>query len=258
MTGFIDDHRDTYGVEPICRVLPIAPSTYYETKRQQREPQRRSARARRDEKLRCEIRRVYDANYRVYGVHKVWRQLNREGIGAARCAVRRLMRQMGLRGATRGRAFKVTTTRDGSLARPGDLVERDFSATGPNQLWVADLTYVATWSGFVYVAFVIDAFSRRIVGWRASRSLRTDLALDALEQAIWDRLGGDPERLVHHSDAGSQGGFNRLSQHLSGRCVDGTTERLGGGEGGEVADVFSGPSAGVASGASAAVLGRCR
>ena len=144
MTAFIDDHRDVYGVEPICAVVPIAPSTYYEHKRQQREPQRRSRRARRDEELRVEIQRVFDDTYRVYGVHKMWRQLNREGIVVAKCTVRRLMRLMGLRGVTRGRAFKVTTTGDGSRPRPRDLVERDFTATGPNELWVSDLTYVAT------------------------------------------------------------------------------------------------------------------
>jgi transposase InsO family protein len=213
MTGFIDDYRDEYGVEPICRVLPIAPSTYYETKRQQRDPERRSVRRRRDDELRVEIQRVFDDNYRVYGVHKVWRQLNREGIPVAKCTVRRLMRQMGLRGATRGRAFKTTTIGDASLDRPRDLVERDFAATRPNQLWVSDLTYVATWRGFVYVSFVIDAFSRHIVGWRASTSLRTDLALDVLEQAIWDRLDGNEAGLVHHSDAGVQAGFKESSQH---------------------------------------------
>ena len=180
MTAFIDDYKGEYGVEPICRVLPIAPSTYYETKRQQREPDRRSARARRDEELCGEIQRVFDANYRVYGTHKVWRQLNREGITVAKCTVRRLMRQLGIQGVTRGRAFTTTTKPDEMLARPRDLVDRDFTATGPNELWVSDLTYVATWSGFTYVAFVIDVYSRRIVGWRAATSLCTDLALDAL------------------------------------------------------------------------------
>ena len=169
MTAFIDDYRDEYGVEPICGVLPIAPSTYYETKRQQREPERRSPRARRDEELRVEIQRVFDANYRVYGTHKVWRQLNREGITVAKCTVRRLMRQLGIQGVTRGRAFTTTTKPDDMLARPRDLVDRDFTAEAPNQLWVSDLTYVATWSGFVYVAFVIDVFSRRIVGGELPR-----------------------------------------------------------------------------------------
>jgi putative transposase len=214
MIRFIDDHRDSCGVEPICRVLPIAASTYYRHKSEQRDPESRSVRARRDEWLRGEIRRVFDANYRVYGVHKVWRALNREGVGVARCTVRRLMRQMGLQGARRGRAFK-TTTISGSGSRPADLVGRDFTALAPNRLWVSDLTYVATWSGFVYVAFVIDAYSRRIVGWRASRSLRTDLALDALEQAIWDRLDHTPGRLIHHSDMGSQYLAVRYTERLA-------------------------------------------
>jgi len=167
--AFIDENRDAYGVEPICDVIEIAPSTYYETKRQEREPQRRSARAKRDEKLRPEIRRVFDDNYGVYGVRKVWVQLGREGFVVAKCTVRRLMRQMGLRGATRGKAFTVTTIPDDMLARPADLVGRDFTADAPNRLWIADITYVPTRAGFVYVAFVTDVFSRRIVGWRASR-----------------------------------------------------------------------------------------
>jgi len=227
MICFIDGNRDSYGVEPICDVIEIAPSTYYEHKRQQREPERRSMRVRRDERLRGEIRRVFDVNFGVYGVHKVWRQLNREGIGVARCTVRRLMRQMGLWGATRGRAFKTTTTGDRSLSRPRDLVERDFAAAAPNQLWVSDLTYVATWRGFVYVAFVIDAFSRRIVGWRASGSLRTDLALDALEQAIWDRLDGDPGRLIHHSDHGSQYLSIRYTERLAEAGIEPSVGTVG-------------------------------
>ena len=226
MIRFIDDHRGTYGVEPICRVLPIAPSTYYQHKVLQSDPDQRSARARRDDALRVEIARVFDANYRVYGVHKVWRQLNREGVPVARCTVRRLMRDLGLRGATRGRAFKTTTT-PGPGPRPADLVERDFAVSAPNRLWVSDLTYVATWSGFTYVAFVIDAYSRRIVGWRASRSLRTDLALDALEQAIWDRLDHAPERLIHHSDHGSQCLSIRYTDRLADAGIEPSVGSVG-------------------------------
>ena len=181
MIAYIDRHRDRFGVEPICRVLPIAPSTYY-----QHTKGPRSARAVRDAQLKVEIRRVHGEHLGVYGARKVWRQLHREGIAVARCTVERLMGELGLEGARRGRAHK-TTTPEVTEPRPADLVERDFSATRPNQLWVADLTYVATWSGFVYVAFVVDAFSRFLVGWQASRSLRTDLALDALEMAIWRR-----------------------------------------------------------------------
>jgi transposase InsO family protein len=203
MVSFIDDHRGTYGVEPICGVLPIAPSTYYEHKARERDPGRLPARAQRDEVLRGHIRRVWQDNFRVYGVRKVWRQLNREGIAVARCTARRLMREMGLQGAVRGKRFR-TTIGDDSAVHPLDLVDRDFTTTGPNQLWVSDLTYVATWRGFVYVAFVIDAYARRIVGWRASSSLRTDLALDALEQAIYDRPFDDSEGPVHHSDRGVQ------------------------------------------------------
>jgi putative transposase len=204
MVGFIDQHRDTYGVEPICAMLPIAPSTYFLHKVRQRDATQRSARAQRDDELRVKIQRVWDANEQVYGPRKVWRQLRREKCAVARCRVERLMRAMGLRGAVRGRAWKVTTQADPAAARPTDLVDRQFTAIRPNQLWVADFTYVATWRGFVYVAFVIDVFARCIVGWRVSTSLATDFVLDALEQAIYDRRGAGVADLVHHSDRGTQ------------------------------------------------------
>ncbi len=212
MASFIDDHRGRYGVEPICAVLPIAPSTYYERKAREADPVRLPARAKRDATLRAEIRRVWQENFQVYGVRKVWRQLRREGMAVARCTVVRLMREMGLQGAIRGCRFK-TTVPDESAVRPADLVDRNFTATRPNQLWVADLTYVATWRGFVYVAFVIDVFARRIVGWRASSSLRTDLALDALEQALHARP--DTDALVHHSDRGVQYLSIRYTERLA-------------------------------------------
>jgi putative transposase len=208
MIAYIDDHKGCYGVEPICRVLPIAPSTYY-----QHTKCPRSARAIRDAQLKVEIRRVHGEHFGVYGARKVWRQLHREGIAVARCTVERLMGELGLEGVRRGKPHK-TTTPDTSAAQPADLVERDFSATRPNQLWVADLTYVATWSGFVYVAFVIDAFSRFLVGWQAARSLRTDLALDALEMAIWRRQA-QLDGLVHHSDRGSQYLSIRYTERLA-------------------------------------------
>jgi putative transposase len=208
MIAYIDAHRDRFGVEPICQLLPIAPSTYHAAKR--RLP---SARALRDEELKVDIRRVHEDNFGVYGARKVWRQLHREGIGVARCTVERLMGELGLQGVRRGKTHRTTTPGE-TTARPADLVERDFSATRPNQLWVADLTYVATWSGFVYVAFVIDAFSRFLVGWQASRSLRTDLALDALEMAIWRRQAR-LEGLVHHSDRGGQYLSIRYTERLA-------------------------------------------
>ena len=212
MVGFIDAHRETYGVEPICAVLPIAPSTYYEQKARQADPRRQPARVQREARLRPEIQRVWQANRRGYGAKKVWKQLNRETIPVARCTVARLMRDLGLRGVVRGRRT-TTTIPDALAARPRDLVERDFRATRPNQLWVADLTYVATWRGFAYVAFVIDVFSRRIVGWRATSSLRSDLALDALEQALYDRE--TDAGLVHHSDRGVQYLSIRYTERLA-------------------------------------------
>lgn len=212
MVSFIDSHRDEYGVEPICQVLPIAPSTYYRQKGFRADPRRLGTRKKRDRELRIEIRRLWEENFQVYGARKIWRQLKREGIEAARCTVERLMRQMGLKGAVRGRRFK-TTVSDDSAPRPADLVQREFSASRPNQLWVADLTYVATWRGFAYVAFIIDVFSRLIVGWRVSGSLRTDLALDALEQALYNRgVGG---RLIHHSDRGVQYVSIRYTERLA-------------------------------------------
>jgi putative transposase len=216
MVRFIDQHRDSYGVESICTVLPIAPSTYFLRKVQQQEPEKRSPRARRDDELREEIQRVWNEHQQVYGPRNVWRQLRREDVRVARCTVERLMREMGLRGAVRGRAWKTTTESDPAASRPADLVKRQFTATRPNQLWVADFTYVATWRGFVYVAFVIDIFARRIVGWRVSSSLATDFVLDALEQAIYDRRGADVADLVHHSDRGTQ--------YLSMRYTDRLTE----------------------------------
>jgi putative transposase len=216
MVAFIDDHRTAYGVEPICRVLPIAPSTYFRHKAEQRDPTKRSARAQYDAVLRAIIQRIWTENHQVYGPRKVWRQMGREGLRVARCRVRRLMREMGLAGAVRGRAWTITTQSQPTSDRPGDLVDRHFTATRPNQLWVSDFTYVATWRGFVYVAFVIDVFARRIVGWRVSSSLATDFVLDALEQAIYDRCGNAPDRLVHHSDRGTQ----YLSMRYTDRLAD--------------------------------------
>lgn len=215
MVQFIDDHRDTFGVDPICAVLPIAPSTYHRHRQQRQDPTQRSRRAQRDDVLRPEIQRVWDQNHQVYGPRKVWKQLRREGIGAARCTVGRLMRGLGLAGAVRGRAW-ITTTAAGDGPRPADLVDRQFVATRPNQLWVSDFTYVATWGGFVYVAFVIDVFARRIVGWRVSASMRTDFVLDALEQALYARSGDALAGLVHHSDRGSQ----YLSMRYTHRLAD--------------------------------------
>jgi putative transposase len=199
MTAFIDDNRHRWGVEPICRVLQFAPSTYYAAKK--RAP---AARTLRDDDLEAQILRVYEENYRVYGARKVWAQLTREGIAVARCTVERLMRSLGLKGATRGRTHRTTIAGDDAGARPADLVERAFSASAPDKLWLADVTYVRTWAGFVYVAFVIDCYARMIVGWQVSRSLRAELCLDALEHAIWARQGRRLDGLVHHSDRGSQ------------------------------------------------------
>jgi transposase InsO family protein len=220
MVAFINAHRDVHGVESICRMLPIAPSTYFRHQAQHVDPGRRSVRARRDDELRAIIRRIWTEQFQVYGPRKVWRQMGREGLRVARCRVRRLMREMGLTGAVRGRAWVTTTQAQTDAQRPADLVERNFTATRPNQLWVSDFTYVATWRGFVYVAFVIDVFARRIVGWRASASLRTDLALDALDQAIYDRCDDDTGDLVHHSDRGTQYLSIRYTERLADAGIE--------------------------------------
>jgi transposase InsO family protein len=225
MVDFIEEHRGVYGVEPICAVLPIAPSTYYMHRARRIDPEKRPERAKSDEKLRLEIQRVWDENHQVYGADKVWRQLRLEKIAVARCTVERLMREMGLRGATRGRAYKVTTVADEALARPPDLVKREFSASRPNQIWVADLTYVATWAGFVYVAFIIDVFSRMIVGWRVSGSPRSDLALDALEQALHARPLDD--KCIHHSDRGVQYLSIRYTDRLAEAGLEGSVGSVG-------------------------------
>ena len=203
MIGFIDDYRGAYGVEPICRVLKIAPSTYHAHDARRRRPDTAPPRVQRDAALRVEIRRVFDENFQVYGVRKVWRQLVREGEDVARCTVARLMRGMGLQGVIRGRRVK-TTISDKAAPCPLDRVNRQFRAPRPNVLWVSDFTYVATWAGFVYVAFVIDAYARRIVGWRVSRSAHAGFVLDALEQALHDRRPVSGSGLVHHSDRGVQ------------------------------------------------------
>jgi transposase InsO family protein len=202
MIAFIDDHRETYGVEPICKVLPIAPSTYYAHATTRSDTTKLSARVRRDRTLKAEIVRVHAENFSVYGARKVWRQLQREGFDVARCTIERLMRELGLQGVRRGKRVR-TTVSDKAQSCPLDRVNRQFQAPRPNALWVSDFTFVATWTGFVYVAFVIDTFARRIVGWRASRTAHTGFVLDALEQALHERRpvrGG----LIHHSDRGSQ------------------------------------------------------
>ncbi len=200
MVRYLDAHKDCYGVEPICAVLPIAPSTYYEHKARELDARRLPPRLQRDALLKAEIERVWNENLRVYGARKAWLQLKREGFSVARCTVRRLMRDLGLKGAVRGRTTKTTFSNVAEV-HPADRVNRQFKAPRPNALWVSDLTYVATWRGFVYVAFVIGAYARRIVGWRVSGSLRTDLALDALEQALYEREVDNEARLVHHSDS---------------------------------------------------------
>jgi putative transposase len=207
MTALIDQHKDRFGIEPICSTLEIAPSVYYAAKT--RPP---STRALRDEWLGTHIRRIWDENYQVYGARKIWRQLGRQDIAAARCTVERLMRDLGIQGAVRGKPTR-TTVADEAAQRPADLVNRNFTATRPNRLWVADITYIRTWVGFVYAAFVIDAFSRMIVGWQLATHLRADLALDALEMALW-RRDTAIEGLVHHSDRGCQYTAIRYTERL--------------------------------------------
>lgn len=225
MIAFIDAHKDQYGIEPICKQLPIGVSTYYDYKDREYNPDKASQRSIRDCHLKPEIQRVWDENLQVYGVRKVWRQLQREGFAVARCTVERLMKAMGLRGVSRGGAKCWTTIRDEYQDKPADLVNRQFVAERPNQLWVADITFVATWSGFVYVAFVTDVFSRAIVGWRVSRSLKTDLVLDALEQAIWARK--ETKNLIHHSDRGSQYLSIRYSERLAEADIESSVGSVG-------------------------------
>ena len=224
MVSFIDQHRASYGVEPICAELPIAPSTYYEYKAREADPGRLPARHQRDARLAIDIRRIWEENFRVYGARKVWKQLNREHIRIAKCTTERLMQKLGIQGVQRGKGFK-TTIPDDAAARPADLVNREFTATRPNQLWVADITYVATWRGLVYVAFVIDVYARMIVGWRVWNSLKTDLVLDALEQALYARTG--TKGLVHHSDRGSQYLSIRYTERLAEAGIESSVGSVG-------------------------------
>jgi len=238
MTAFIDDHRGTHGVEPICRVLPIAPSTYYHRLACRVDPSKSSARRQRDAKLRPEIKRVWDDNYQVYGVRKAWHQLKREGFEVARCTVERLMKQIGIRGAVRGKIIR-TTVPDTSIPCPRDKVNRQFRAPAPNLLWVSDFTYVSTIArqamlaslrggqGFVYVAFVIDTFADRIVGWRVSRSAKTDFVLDALEQALHDRQPVQESGLIHHSDRGGQYLSIRYTERLAEAGIEPSVGSVG-------------------------------
>src|SRR5512143_4155720 len=222
MKAFIDQYRDVYGVEPICKVLPIAPSTYRLHAARQADPDRRSARAKRDERLREQIPQVWNDNFQVYGARKVWRQLRRDGVEVARCTVERLMRQLGLKGVRRGQSVK-TTVGDQNAPSPLDRVNRQFTADCPNTLWVSDLTYVSTWQGFVYVAFVIDVFARYIVGWKVSRSARTDFVLDALEQALYARQRG----LIQHSDRGVQYVSIRYTERLAAAGIEASVGSVG-------------------------------
>lgn len=226
MISFIDEHRSVLGVEPICRLLPIAPSTYYEVIAKRTDVGRLSARERNDIAMKVEIRRVFNENFQVYGVRKVWRQLQREGFDIARCTVARLMRMMGLQGVIRGKPVK-TTVSDRSGPCPLDRVNRHFKAPAPNMLWLSDFTYVATWQGFVYVAFVIDAFARRIVGWRASRTAHAGFVLDALDQALHDRRPVHRGGLVHHSDRGSQYVSIRYSERLAEAGIEPSVGSVG-------------------------------
>jgi putative transposase len=224
--AFIDDERDAYGVEPICKVMQIAPSTYWLHAQRKAKPHLRPERAKRDDVLATHVHRVWQDNLQVYGVRKVWRQLQREGIPIARCTVARLMRGQGLQGVVRGKRVRTTFT-DSTAASVGDKVRRQFNAQRPNQLWVSDFTYVSTWQGFVYVAFVIDVFARRIVGWRVSSTMRTDFVLDALEQALYERRPGDDGGLIHHSDRGSQYVSIRYTERLGEAGIEPSVGSVG-------------------------------
>jgi len=226
MTAFIDDHRDAHGVEPICKVLPIAPSTYFDHLAKRADPEKRSIRARRDTSLRPKIDRVFEQNLKVYGARKVWLQLNREGVDVARCTVERLMRSMGIQGVIRGRPIRTTFSEKGAPC-PQDHVNRVFHAPAPNRLWVSDFTYVSTWGGFVYVAFVIDAYARRIVGWRVNRTAHAGFVLDALEQALHERRPVHRAGLVHHSDRGSQYVSIRYSERLAEAGIEPSVGSVG-------------------------------
>jgi transposase InsO family protein len=226
MIAFIDDQRGAHGVEPICRVLPIAPSTYHDHLAKRADPAKMSARARRDQALKVEVARVFAENFKVYGVRKVWRQLQREGFDIARCTVERLMRSLDLQGVIRGKPVR-TTLSDRAAPCPLDHVNRQFNAPRPNTLWVSDFTYVATWQGFVYVAFVIDTFARRIVGWRASRTAHASFVLDALEQALHDRRPVHRGGLVHHSDRGSQYVSIKYTERLAEAGVEPSVGSVG-------------------------------
>ncbi|OLF83463.1 transposase [Marinobacter sp. C18] len=219
MNTYIDQHRDTYGVEPICKVLQVAPSAYRRHAARQRNPELRSDRAKRDEVLMPQIKRVWNDNLKVYGADKVWKQMNREAIPVARCTVERLMGRLGFQGARRGKAVR-TTVPDRSVPCPLDRVNRQFVADRPDQLWVSDFTYVSTWQGWLYVAFVVDVFARRIVGWRVSRTMNTDFVLDALEQALYARQPDKSEDLIHHSDRGSQYVSIRYTERLAEAGID--------------------------------------
>ncbi len=214
MNAFVDKHRDTHGIEPICKVLRIAPSGYRRHAARKQNPNLRCTRAKLDDTLKPEIKRVWQTNMRVYGADKVWKQMRREHINVARCTVERLMRHLGLQGVRRGKVVR-TTLSDAAADRPLDRVNRQFRADRPNQLWVSDFTYVSTWQGWQYVAFVIDVYARRIVGWRQSSSMRTDFVLDALEQALYDRQPQRVDALIHHSDRGSQYVSIRYSERLA-------------------------------------------
>ena len=226
MVTFINDHRAVYGVEPICRALPIAPSTYYTHAARLADPKLMPARAKRDASLSDEIRRVFKENFEVYGAAKVWGQLLREGIQVARCTVERLMKKLGLQGVRRGKKIR-TTVSDPATPCPRDRVNRQFQADRPNALWVSDFTYVSSWQGFVYVAFIIDVFARYIVGWRVSASARTDFVLDALEQALYARQPEQQDRLIHHSDRGVQYVSIRYTERLKDAGIEPSVGSVG-------------------------------
>ncbi len=226
MIAFIDDHRDAHGVEPICKVLPIAPSTYHDDAAKRQDPTKLSARAQRDMALKPEIARVFAENFEVYGARKVWRQMLREGHGVARCTVERLMAELGLQGVIRGKPVR-TTVQDKAAPCPLDHVNRQFHAPAPNRLWLSDFTYVSTWSGFVYVAFIIDAYARRIVGWRVSRTAHAGFVLDALEQALHARRPAHNAGLVHHSDRGSQYVSIRYTERLAEHGIEPSVGSVG-------------------------------